>query len=447
MKTNTYYFIGIGGIGMSSIARFLLQQGNRVGGYDRTPSTLTQALQQQGATITYSDLQSAIPEAFRGKETCVIFTPAVPNDHPQKHYFKAQGNKLLKRAVFLGELTQNRATLAVAGTHGKTTTTSILAHVLLSLEVPFTAFIGGVTNAQKSNLISTGTDLILVEADEFDRSFLQLSPSIACITSTDADHLDIYGTKEEVTASYRAFADKVQEKLIVAKGIAIEGLTYSIEEEADYFVSDIHLEGFGYRFNLHSLKGVYEEVYFSQLGLHNLSNALAAFAVASQYGIDEVAMVKTLANFKGVERRLQLVFQNEEHVLIDDYAHHPTEIEAVFHTLENAYPEDGKCVIFQPHLFTRTKDFLLEFAAALALFDRVILVPIYPAREEPIKGISSEVLATKIGTRTSVNVIDKESLGEQIKTVDQKIKVVLGAGDIGLELKELKENLLNNEAN
>jgi UDP-N-acetylmuramate--alanine ligase len=441
MKKQPFYFIGIGGIGMSSIARFLLQQGCEVGGYDKTPSPITAALIEEGATVVFDQNVKALPAAFSTLGTKVIYTPAIPEGHPQKDFFDQQGNSVVKRSVFLGELTKDKPTLAVAGTHGKTTTTAILAHLFSSLGESFTAFIGGVLNQNKTNLLSTGFDTILVEADEFDRSFLQLSPTIGCVTSVDADHLDIYGTEAEVLAAYRAFSDKITAVKVVEKKVPLSGLAYSIEEEADYFAEGIKAKGFGYQFDLHTPNKVYREVYFSQLGLHNLSNALAAFAMASQYGLSEERLVAALASFKGVERRLQLILSTSNHILIDDYAHHPTEIRAVYDTLENAYPEEEKCVVFQPHLFSRTQDFMQDFAAVLQLFDRVILLPIYPARELPIAGVTSSALAEIISPETQVEVVDKTQLREKIDSLPQRIKVILGAGDIGLELNVLKEKL------
>lgn len=441
MKKQPFYFIGIGGIGMSSIARFLLQQGCEVGGYDKTPSPITTALVEEGATVVFDQNVKALPAAFSNLGTKVIYTPAIPEGHPQKDFFNQQGNSVVKRSVFLGELTKDKPTLAVAGTHGKTTTTAILAHLFSSLGELFTAFIGGVLNQNKTNLMSTGFDTILVEADEFDRSFLQLSPTIGCVTSVDADHLDIYGTEAEVVAAYRAFSDKITRVKVVEKTVPLTGLTYSIKEEADYFAEGIKVKGFGYQFDLHTPNKVYREVYFSQLGLHNLSNSLAAFAMASLYGLPEERLVAALAHFKGVERRLQLILSTPNHILIDDYAHHPTEIRAVYNTLENAYPEEEKCVVFQPHLFSRTQDFMQDFVAVLQLFDRVILLPIYPARELPIAGVTSSALAEMISPETQVEVLDKTQLREKIDSFPQRIKVILGAGDIGLELNFLKEKL------
>ena len=278
--------------------------------------------------------------------------------------------------------------------------------------------------------------------NSFNRSFLKLSPTIGCITSVDADHLDVYGTEAEVIEAYRAFSNKITTVKVVEKTVALPGLTYSIKEVADDFATGIKAKDFGYQFDLHTPIEVYRDVYFSQLGLHNLSNALAAFVMACQYGFSEQRLTAALAHFEGVERRLQLILSSSKHILIDDYAHHPTEIKAVYETLEDAYPGVEKCVVFQPHLFSRTQDFMEDFARVLQLFDRVILVPIYPARELPISGVTSLALAEKIAPHTPVEVMDKIHLKEVIHLLPQRIKVVLGAGDIGLELNILKDKLL-----
>ena len=442
MQNKVFYFIGIGGIGMSSIARYLMELGAQVGGYDKTPSAITSSLEESGAFVTFQEEVEILPDAFKQRDVRVIFTPAIPSLHPQLQFFEKQGNELMKRAAFLGEITNSMSTLAVAGTHGKTTTTSILAHFFLSLQSPFTAFVGGMMNAHKSNLMSTGRNVALVEADEFDRSFLQLSPNIACITSTDADHLDVYGTADEVFDSYRAFGNKVSDVLVIEKRVPLEGVTYSIYEKADYSITAISPDGFGYRFDLTSPKGSYQRLYFSQLGLHNLSNALAAFAMASEFGLNEQQLSTAFSTFEGVDRRLQLIVENSRHVLIDDYAHHPTEINAVFETLENAFPEERKCAIFQPHLFSRTRDFMDDFATALSQFDEVILLSIYPARELPIVGINAEALAEKISTKVNVSVVEKHQLLAQVALISARVKVVLGAGDIGLEVEKIKQKLI-----
>jgi len=441
MENKFFYFLGIGGIGMSSIARFLCSKGAKVAGYDKTPSDITEVLIDLGIEITFDEDKHAIPLGFNSDQVIVIYTPAIPRNHPQKLFFEGNGNSMFKRAKFLGELTSNSPNLAVAGTHGKTTATAILAHLFKSLNQSFTAFVGGIMNENQSNLMSNGDKVFLVEADEFDRSFLSLSPTLACVTSMDADHLDIYGNAEEVKASYRLFAEKVSDKLIVEKGLPLAGVTYSIYEEADYYMNNIRPEGFGYSFDLTTPNNRITGQYFSQLGLHNLSNALAAFALASSFGLSEKDLSSALSSFKGVKRRLQLHLENDNHVFIDDYAHHPTEIKAVYDTLENAYPAVSKCAIFQPHLFSRTRDFLEDFSKVLSLFDRVILLPIYPARELPIPGVHSDVLASKISCIDGVEVMSKEELHDEFSKISQRIKVVLGAGDIGREVEKLKQTI------
>lgn len=444
-QINKYYFIGIGGIGMSSIARFLLAKGQHVAGYDKTTSDLITDLCKLGAVVTFGETTNDIPEGFENELVKVIYTPAIPASHPQLTHFKSQSNSVVKRAVFLGELTLDTYTLAVAGTHGKTTTTSILAHLFSSLSQSFTAFVGGILKGHDTNMLSTGTDFSLVEADEFDRSFLQLKPTIGCITSVDADHLDIYGSADEVYKSYSQFASQVITHLIVEKQVPIKGITYSISDsKADYHTTNIKTEGFGYRFNLHTPKNEFVDIYFSQLGLHNLSNAIAAFAMADKSGLDNNKLLNALGSFPGVARRLELVVESKEHILIDDYAHHPTEIKAVYDTLEDAFPKEKKCVIFQPHLYSRTSDFMDDFARSLSLFERVILIPIYPARERPIEGINSKVLADKIGSHSMVSLVEKINLVDEVSAAPERIKIVLGAGDIGLEVQKLKNKLLGN---
>lgn len=445
MEGNAFYFIGIGGIGMSALAKFLLDQGAIVGGYDKTPSAVTDSLEKQGVFICYDDSISAVIDQFLAPKTTIVYTPAIPKNHPQYTYFIEQNFRVIKRAALLGELSHNKQTLAVAGTHGKTTTSSILAHLLKGAEFPFTALVGGIMNDEQSNYFSSGTDTLLVEADEFDRSFLHLHPTLAAITSIDPDHLDIYETPAAVEESYAQFAAQVTHKKIVAKEIPIDGITYSTEEKADFYLQNVQVEGWGYRFDIHTPTSTFRNVFFSQLGLHNLSNALAAFAMASTLGLDEKQLCLNLANFKGVARRLQQVYSSEKHIYIDDYAHHPTEIKAVFKTLDNAFPTDQKCVIFQPHLYSRTRDFMEEFAEELSRFDRVILLPIYPARELPINAITATALAKKIAPKTKVEVVPKAVLKQRVTTIAQRIIVTLGAGDIGLEVNEIKLKLASNE--
>ena len=440
-KDQTYYFIGIGGIGMSSIARYLVLQGAQVFGYDKTPSALTSSLESLGIQIVFNDLVDSLPKEVCSIKTQVVFTPAIPKNHAQLKYFENQGNQIMKRAELLGDLTRNTICLAVAGTHGKTTTTAILTHLFQQSEASFTAFVGGVFQDSKTNMLSSGSEYTLVEADEFDRSFLHLNPTIACITSIDADHLDIYGDASQMKESYAQFASQVKKTLFVEKGIPMAGLTYSVTEKADYYMDQIKPVSAGLEFTLHTPEGVFEKQYFNQLGAHNLSNALAAISMASKAGIPVADLVEGLKTFPGVERRLQVLIDREDLVLIDDYAHHPTEIKAVYETLNTSFPDDEKCVVFQPHLFSRTQDFMTEFASVLSLFDRVFLLDIYPARELPIDGVDSEALKDLI-TINNVELITKEELEAKLSETQERIISILGAGDIGAEVSKIKEILI-----
>ena len=440
-KDQTYYFIGIGGIGMSSIARYLVLQEAQVFGYDKTPSAVTSSLESLGIQIVFNDLVDSLPKEVCSIKTQVVFTPAIPKNHAQLKYFENQGNQIMKRAELLGDLTRNTICLAVAGTHGKTTTTAILTHLFQQSEASFTAFVGGVFQDSKTNMLSSGSEYTLVEADEFDRSFLHLNPTIACITSIDADHLDIYGDASQMKESYAQFASQVKKTLFVEKDIPMAGLTYSVTEKADYYMDQIKPVSAGLEFTLHTPEGVFENQYFNQLGAHNLSNALAAISMASKAGIPVTDLVESLKTFPGVERRLQVLIDREDLVLIDDYAHHPTEIKAVYETLSTSFPDDEKCVVFQPHLFSRTQDFMTEFASVLSLFDRVFLLDIYPARELPIDGVDSEALKDLI-TINNVELITKEELGAKLSETQERIISILGAGDIGAEVSKIKEILI-----
>ena len=443
-KEQTYYFIGIGGIGMSSIARYLVLQGATVMGYDRTSSAVTSSLEDLGITIIYDAEVDALPEAICSEHTLVVYTPAVSAEHPQLKFFIDQGNKVVKRAALLGDLTRDTICLAVAGTHGKTTTTAILTHLFEQSKASYTAFVGGVFQNSKTNMMSRGRKYTLVEADEFDRSFLHLTPTIACITSVDADHLDIYNDAESLQRTYGAFSKQVKEVLFVEKQVPLEGITYSVTEEADFYIDSVKPSSSGIYFDLHTPDRVFPNQFFNQLGMHNLSNALVAFAMAFRAGLPVEGLIESLSNFPGVERRLQVLINEKDRVLIDEYAHHPTEIQAVFDTLKLSYPDDKKCVVFQPHLFSRTQDFMNEFATVLSLFDRVFLLDIYPARELPIEGVTSSVLM-EIITAPSVELISKKDLGSKLQSVDERIITLLGAGDIGAEVDDVKHKLMHDE--
>ena len=440
VKGGTYYFIGIGGIGMSSIAKYLVANNFKVGGYDLTKTDITDTLEKNGIEINYKDELNSIPSQFTNQDVIVIFTPAITTKNRQLGFFKSQGNPIFKRAEFLGILTKKFKTIAIAGTHGKTTTAAIVTHLFYKTRQSFTAFVGGVLNEFNSNVIINGNKYAIVEADEYDRSFLNLEPSYGLVTSIDSDHLDIYGSFDEVKKSFREFIEKITDKVVISKGLGVDGITYSLNKKADYSANNISFSKTGYFFDLTTPSRIYKSVFFSQLGLHNLLNAIGAFAISSQVGIDEKELCKALSTFEGVKRRFQLVLNSKKDIIIDDYAHHPNEINAVWSALKDLYPYDKKCVIFQPHLYSRTKDFMNEFALALSQFDRVILLPIYPARELPIEGIRSSVLQKKIKSKNIVELVKRENLLSFINNIPEKIKVFLGAGDIGLEIKKIKEN-------
>lgn len=436
------YFIGIGGIGMSAIARYFCENGKQVAGYDKTPSEITDALIAIGAEIHFDDAVASIPDAFTEQTgTLVVYTPAVPKDHKELNFFTSKGFVTLKRAQILGEITKNTFCLGVAGTHGKTTTSAILGHIMKACGTQATSFLGGITENYDSNLILGQDKVSVVEADEFDRSFLQLSPNIACVTSMDADHLDIYGEKKALEASFKEFSERVSDTLIVCKGLPLKGLTYAIEEAADYQALNVRVENGTYKFDIQSPTASIEGVRFALPGRHNLSNALAAVAMAEQFGIALPEIAKALASFLGVKRRFSYKIKTENFVLIDDYAHHPTEIDAVVAAVRELYPGKEVMGVFQPHLYSRTRDFVDEFAQSLSKFDNLLLLDIYPARELPIEGVSSNWLLQKIALEKK-QLVAKEKVLDAIKNSGVEIVVMIGAGDIGVLIEEVKKELL-----
>lgn len=437
------YFVGIGGIGMSALAHYFHMLKKEVAGYDKTPSDITQTLQDLEIAVNFNEEVSQIPTTFLDSEkTLVVYTPAIPKTHKQLVYFQANGFVVMKRSQVLGLVTQNSYCFAVSGTHGKTTTTAILAHLLYECKASFTAFLGGVSENYNSNFISTGTEISVVEADEFDRSFLTLSPDMACITSMDADHLDIYGETENLRESFREFSSKVKEngKLFVRNGLPIKGITYGIEDQSDYSIQNIRIENGTYVFDVKTPQTTLENIKFNLPGRHNLSNALIALAMTVEYGFPHQQLAKALTSFKGVKRRFSYQIKSESLVYIDDYAHHPEEINAVRQAVFEMYPDKRKLVIFQPHLYSRTRDFAQEFADSLTPFDEVFLLDIYPARELPMAGITSEWLLSKIKNKNK-QLVSKEQLIEKILKSQAQVIITLGAGDIGEEVKSIKQAL------
>ena len=435
------YFIGIGGIGMSAIANYFKSNGKNVAGYDKVASKITNSLQNSGIVIHFEDSIHLIPSGFKQKkETLIVYTPAVSKNHSELNYFLSNDFKVLKRSEILGEITKNSICLAVAGTHGKTTTSTILGHILKEANVNATSFLGGISENYNSNLILGGSEVTVVEADEFDRSFLKLSPNIACITSMDADHLDIYKNESELEKSFKDFAAKVSDTLIVRKGLPIKGITFGIEENADYDAKHIRIENGTYIFDVQTPSEYVKNLEINLPGKHNVLNTVAALAMATIFGISIPVIAKALLTFKGIKRRFSYKIKTENLVLIDDYAHHPTEINAVINSVKEMYPTKEVLGIFQPHLYSRTKDFADDFAKSLSNFDEIILLDIYPARELPIVGVTSEWLLSKIDIKNK-QVSSKEKLVKNVLKSNAQIIVMIGAGDIGELVDVIKNNL------
>ncbi len=441
-KIHKVYFVGIGGIGMSALARFFVAKGVQVSGYDRTPGLVTDTLASLGVEITFDDSESSIPsDVIEDKETLVVYTPAIPTENKILNYFKNNSYKMMKRSEVLGVISRHTFCMAVAGTHGKTTTSALLGHIMAECNTGANSFIGGIISGYDSNLILGDKDIMVVEADEFDRSFLHLSPNIACVTSTDADHLDIYGDANSLKNTFVEFANLLPEdgKLICKKGLDFDGaITYSIEGESDYVARNIKVEKGRFIFDILNEKGEITVGIISNLpGKYNVENTLAAFAMAEQYGLISSDIAKAIESFKGVYRRFNS-FQFEEKIIVDDYAHHPSEIEASLDAARELYSGKKLAVIFQPHLYTRTRDFENEFAKVLSKFDEVNLLDIYPARELPISGVTSEALLSKI-ENDNKQLISKEDIRSVIESSKCEVVMMLGAGDISVEIEKLKK--------
>lgn len=439
---SNFYFIGIGGIGMSALARYFKAAGKNVAGYDKTPSEITRSLNALGIDITFNDSLDEIAALYKNQQnTLVVYTPAVPTIHLGYQYFQQNNFKILKRAAVLGLLTQSKFCLAVAGTHGKTTTSAMLGHLMASCELPVTAFLGGIAENYQSNLIQQGEEIVVVEADEFDRSFMQLYPNIAAITSMDADHLDIYGDSETLQNSFKDFAAQVKEDgvLFIANGLPLDGITVGVEDNSLYTAINVNIENGAYHFDLKYPGGMLKDLVLNLPGRHNLSNAITALAMALEYGCPADKLAKALVAFKGVNRRFTYRIQTEKQVLIDDYAHHPTEIDAVHNAVREMYPNKRVLGVFQPHLYSRTRDFMEDFARSLSQFDELLLLDIYPAREQPIEGVNSQELLNLI-TVARKRLVTKENLEAKMKASKATVKVMMGAGDIGEEILKITKS-------
>jgi UDP-N-acetylmuramate--alanine ligase len=439
-QIHNVYFIGIGGIGMSNLARYFKNLGKQVAGYDKTPSALTNELVQSGISIHFEDSIDLIPKDFFVENTLVIITPAVPKAHSEWNYFLERDFQVKKRAEVLGIITKDTFCFAVAGTHGKTTTSGILGHILHESGADVTAFIGGIVENYNSNLIGNGKTVTVVEADEFDRSFLHLHPNIACITSMDADHLDIYGTSEAIEASFVEFASKIEDKtkLFITNELPLEGLICAVNEDAVFKVINVRIGNGSYVFDVQTPTEIIKDLHFALPGKHNLMNALMAIAMAYIFGTPTDAIAKAIASFKGIKRRFSYQIKTDKLVYIDDYAHHPTEINAVHQAVRELYPGQKVLAVFQPHLFSRTKDFADDFAKSLAAFDEVLLLDIYPARELPMEGVTSTWLLEKI-ENSSKKLISKNELIPAILASDATVIVTIGAGDLGELVPSIKK--------
>lgn len=438
MSYSNIYFIGIGGIGMSAIARYYKFKGFKVGGYDRTPSDLTKELEAEGIEVHYEDRPDLIPEDK--EHTLVVYTPAIPSDLQELVTVRERGYRLMKRAQVLGELTRmdGQRCLAVSGTHGKTTTSTLLAHIFTSCGEGCSAFLGGISKNYNSNLLMSHSPAVVVEADEFDRSFHQLTPEISVITAMDADHLDIYGDLKHVQESFRKFASLTTGTVIAKIGLPISGndtkahlLSYSYDDtSADFHAGNIRVDECGYfNFDLFHPGGVVRDCRVGVPGWVNVENAVAASAIALCYGIEPEAIKAALATFQGVKRRFDIHVNRPGLAYIDDYAHHPNEISTAISSMRDIFPSRKLTAIFQPHLYTRTRDFADEFARALSQVDKLILLDIYPAREEPIPGVSSEIIFEKVTAPQKV-LLKKEELMDYLAKEEIDILITFGAGNI-----------------
>ena len=449
------YFLGIGGIGMSALARYFKAKDYRVAGYDRTESDLTRQLQKEGMDIHYEDNTELIPEDYRDPEnTLVVFTPAVPSSLNELVYFTEKGFLILKRSQALGEITRHQRAICIAGTHGKTTTSTMTAHLLHHSHVDCNAFLGGISKNFDQNLqLSDKSDLVVIEADEYDRSFLTLSPYMAVITSVDADHLDIYRNEEEYRAGFEEFTSLIQPGgvLLLKKGLPVNPriqkevcfFTYAIDDpDADFHAQNIRVQNGEILFDFVTPDEVIEEIKLGVPVMINIENGIAAMALAllNEVASDEIR--EGMATFAGVKRRFDFHIKQDNLVFVDDYAHHPQELKACIESLRMLYKDKKICGIFQPHLYSRTRDFADEFAHSLSLLDELILLDIYPAREKPIKGVTSQMLLDKV-TIDKKRVCTKSELEEYIRENDFQVLATIGAGDIELLVPKIKEILLD----
>lgn len=441
------YFIGIGGIGMSALARYYHSKGVKVSGYDRTRTPLTEELENAGIDIRYEEHIDSAPKEV----DLVVYTPAVPSDHSELVYYREQGYKVVKRSDVLKLLTESSFNICVGGTHGKTTTSTMIAHILRHSGFGCNAFLGGISANYGTNFWSNERNVCVVEADEYDRSFLKLSPDVAVITAIDPDHLDIYGTAEEVENAFVQFTKQVKPGgVLVSKyglsrtsemGASVHK-TYSFDNSnADVYAANVKVENGSYVFDVVAEDWTINDTVLHMGGLHNIENAVAAITVAKQIGIEQEKIKGAVEAFKGVKRRFEYILQNDQHVLIDDYAHHPEELKALIKGVKSLFKQ-RLVLVFQPHLYTRTQDLAEGFAESLSLADEVILLPIYPARELPIEGVESELILNKMAL-TNKQVLSKEEMKNWVKANRPALLVMAGAGDIDALVEPVKQILEN----
>ncbi|QHT69328.1 UDP-N-acetylmuramate--L-alanine ligase [Rhodocytophaga rosea] len=458
-NVSSVYFLGIGGIGMSALARWFHANGCFVAGYDRTPTTLTNQLQQEGIGVHFEDEIGLIPPVFlkKSEENLIIYTPAIPKNHKGYTFFQENGYELKKRSQVLGWLTKNMFTVAVAGTHGKTTTSSMVAHILKASGKNCAAFLGGITANYNTNLLindpaSADAPVVVVEADEYDRSFLTLFPDIAVVNSVDADHLDIYGNADSVVSSYQEFINQIKPagSLFIKQGLPLQApkdksvqvFDFSRTQPAYFRAENVHIADGSFVFDVTSADISLKDIHLQVPGFHNVENALVAMAASIQAGVTPEQAKQAIETYKGVKRRFEYIVKNPYLVYIDDYAHHPAEIEALLRSVRALYPAKKITAVFQPHLYSRTRDFAEGFASSLSLADQVILLDIYPARELPIPGVSSQMLLEKI-TSSEKMLCGKNNLLDELNKMSIEVLVTIGAGDIDQLIIPIKEYFNN----
>jgi len=441
------YLIGIGGIGMSGLARYFKKRACVVCGYDKTITTLTSAMRNEGISVVYQDEEDNLKISFleNDPETLIIYTPAIPKDSKILNYFRSRGFTLKKRSEVLGIISKGMYTIAVAGTHGKTTTSSIIAHILKDSGYDCSAFLGGIATNYDSNVLFGDNNTMVVEADEFDRSFLTLYPDVAIVTSMDADHLDIYGDRSHLVESFRQFVSQIKEggRLIMKKGLDLSGgKTYSANVLADIQAVNVKVKDGSFHFDFKNENIEIENIQLGLPGLHNIENAVAAIEVALHLGIEPEKIKTALASFLGVKRRFEYILKDPKLIYIDDYAHHPEELRACIKAVKTLYPSKKLTTIFQPHLYTRTRDFAEGFSEVLSMTDELIMLDIYPARELPIEGINSALILDKVSIE-SKQILSKEQTLDYIRMQKPELLLTVGAGDIDTLIVPLKEILTN----